>query len=98
MSNIVISISEVNEYRNQKNKVYQALFHEPMTMLEVANQLNIFRANICRYVDEFEQKGLVVCTRKRRCTISGFAFVGEYTADPDLFPEDNQLKINFGDV
>jgi len=98
MSNRVINMLEENEYRNQKNKVYQALFHEPMTMLEVAYQLNIFRANICRYVDEFEEKGLVVCTRKRRFTISGYPFVGEYTANPDLFPEDNQLRFSFGDV
>ena len=32
------------------------------------------------------------------CAHNGKEFVGEYTADPDLFPEDNQLKINFGDV
>ena len=38
MSNRVINMLEENEYRNQKNKVYQALFKEPMTMLEVANQ------------------------------------------------------------
>ncbi len=95
MSNRVICMSEENEFRNQKNKVYQALLYEPMTMLEVANLLNIRRANICRYVDKFEEKGSVVCIRKRRCTISGYPFVGEYTADADLFPEDNQLKFDF---
>ena len=95
MSKKGTDFSEENYDRSQKNEVYKTLICEPMTMLEVANQLNIFRANICRHIDELRRKGLAVCIRKRRCTISGNAYVGEYSTDPSLFPEDNQLNFIF---
>jgi hypothetical protein len=42
-----------------------------------------------------EETGIVCLVTKRKCTISGHPFVGEYTADKGLFPEDNQLIMNF---
>lgn len=93
MSRPVINLFEKNEFQNQKVRVYEALKIEPMTMLEVANYTNVRRANICWYIDEMKESGLVAMTGLRKCTISGYPYVGEYTSNPDLFPEDNQLKL-----
>lgn len=89
----IIGLFENNEFRNQKIKVFETLKTEPLTMLEISNLTNIRRANICRYVNEMEKKGIVAQVGVRKCTISGYPFVGEYSSDPDLFPVDNQLKL-----
>lgn len=91
----VINMFDENEFKNQKICVYKVLLKEPLTMLEIASLTNIRRANICRYISEFEELGIVAMMRKRKCTISGYPFVGEYTADKSLFPEDNQLNFDF---
>jgi DNA-binding transcriptional regulator LsrR (DeoR family) len=92
---MIKNIFEENEKRAQKSRVYKALLIEPLTMLEISNYTNIRRANICRYISEMEEAGIVCIIAKRKCTISGHPFVGEYTADKSLFPYDNQLIMNF---
>jgi DNA-binding transcriptional regulator LsrR (DeoR family) len=92
---MIKNIFDENEKRAQKIRVYKALLIEPMTMLEISNYTNIYRANICRYISEMEETGIVCLVTKRKCTISGHPFVGEYTADKGLFPLDNQLIMNF---
>lgn len=91
----MLNFNDESNKKTQQKLVYKAFYREPLTMLEVSNELNIFRANICRYVDEWEKQGLIMCVRKRKCTISGHPFVGEYTTNPKLFPEDNQLTFDF---
>jgi predicted transcriptional regulator len=95
MSSRVKNIFEENEKIDQKSRVYKALLIEPLTMLEVAIYTNVRRANICRYISEMEEAGIVCLIAKRKCTISGHPFVGEYTANKGLFPLSNQMIINF---
>lgn len=94
MRNKLLNLFE-DDSRNQKKRVYNALLLEPMTMLEVANYTDVRRANICRYVAEMEDNGLVCFLGKRRCTISGHPFVGIYTADKSLFLGNNQISLDF---
>lgn len=92
-SNLINLFDDNN--RNQKKRVYNALLLEPMTMLEVSSYTNVRRANICRYVAEMEDNGLVCLVGKRKCTISGHPFVGIYTADKSLFLGNNQISMGF---
>ena len=91
----LLNFDEESNSKSQKKLVFNEFYREPLTMLEVSNELNIFRANICRYVDEWEKRGLIRFVVKRKCTISGYPFVGAYTTNPEYFPEDNQLTFDF---
>lgn len=83
------------EFKNQSNKMYQALLENSLTRYEVAKLTGIDRANICRYVGHLFDRDLIAVTKKRRCSISGYPYVEELTTNRDLFPEDNQLSFDF---
>ena len=74
-------------------KVYNALKVKPMTMKEVDIHTGIMRENICRHIDILLQQGRIAVIRKRRCAVTGYPYVNEYTGDPDLFPQSRQLKL-----
>jgi predicted transcriptional regulator len=78
---------------NQLNKVLKALKQKPMTMKEVDVYTNVMRENICRYIRTLLIENRIAIIRKRKCSITGFSMVNEYTANPDLFPKSNQLKM-----
>lgn len=56
---------------NQIPKVYKA-FHSstPKTMLQVATETGILRANICRYVASFQKDNKIWLVKKGICSIS----------------------------
>ena len=85
----------INEkkYNNQLQKVYQILKEEPLTMKETDVKSGIMRESICRYISTLLKQGRIAITRKRKCTITGYPSVNEYTSNPDLFPMDNQLHL-----
>lgn len=82
------------DFRTQYQIVYQSFKEQPKTMLDVFLETGILRANICRYVVDMEDKGLIqllykmddVHTRRK---------AGYYTTDKALFREINskQLKL-----
>jgi hypothetical protein len=85
--------SRDSKFQAQLKKVYSAFQEHPMTMKEVDVYTGVMRENICRYVDTLLDQGRIAVRRKRRCTITGYPLVNEYTADPSLFPMSNQLKM-----
>ncbi|MBE7686269.1 hypothetical protein F7647_09385 [Tenacibaculum piscium] len=80
---------------NQLTKVYDALKVKPMTMLEVDVFTGVMRSNICRYISSLREQNKVMIIRKRKCTISKYLYVNEYTTNPSLFPKSNQYVMNF---
>lgn len=77
----------------QSDKVYQALKIRPMTMKEVDVYTGVMRENCCWYFNHLLEQGKIAFIKKRRCSITGYPHVGEYSADPSLFPSSNQLKM-----
>ena len=82
-----------NKFKAQLAKVFQALKEKPMTMKEVDVYTGIMRENVCRYIDTLLEQERIAVIRKRKCNITGYPYVNEYTGDPSLFPKSNQLKI-----
>ena len=78
---------------NQIKTVYEAFRHKPMTMKEVDSYTGIMRENVCRYVSDLMESGLIAIRKRRRCSVTGYPMVNEYTGNPDLFPESNQLTL-----
>ncbi|UJH91692.1 hypothetical protein LZ575_03115 [Antarcticibacterium sp. 1MA-6-2] len=82
-----------SKFKAQLVKVYEAFKEKPMTMLEADNYTGVMRSNICYYIDMLLEQERIALIRKRKCSISGYSKVNEYTADPSLFPKSNQLKL-----
>ncbi len=82
-----------NHFQDQLSKVYKAFKAKPLTMKEADVQTNIMRENICRYVNKLLSEGKIAIRKQRKCQVTGYPYVNEYTGNPDLFPETNQLKL-----
>ena len=72
-------------FQGQTQRVFTAFLRHPKTMLMVSIETGILRANICRYVAEWEKENLICIVRKGICPISKHR-AGFYTTNPDLFP------------
>ena len=97
MKNIDTALSlrqgQDKEFKAQLLRVYKAFEEKPRTMKEADVFTGVMRENICRYVDILLEQGRIALLRKRKCTITGYPYVNEYTGDPDLFPRSNQLEL-----
>lgn len=86
-----------NEFRAQYQTVYQSFKEHPKTMLDVSLETGILRANICRYVADMEDKGLIQLLYKTEDEHTKFT-AGYYTTDKELFNQvDNQQLKLFGE-
>jgi hypothetical protein len=72
-------------FQAQMRRVFAALYRQPKTMLMVSIETGILRANICRYVAEWEKENRICIVRKGICPISKYR-AGFYTTNPELFP------------
>jgi hypothetical protein len=72
-------------FEAQKKRVFAAFYKQPKTMLMVSIETGILRANICRYVAEWEKENRICIVRKGICPISKHR-AGFYTTNPELFP------------
>ncbi len=81
------------KFKVQLVKVYNSFMVRPMTMKEADIYTGVMRENICRYVETLLEQDRIAIVRKRKCSVTGFLYVNEYTANPDLFPKSNQLKL-----
>lgn len=77
MDNIITPDKLVVEFKDkhflkQKERVYSSLYNKPQTMLMVAVQTDILRANICRYIANFKKDGCVKIKCKGICKISKY--------------------------
>jgi hypothetical protein len=80
-------------FQAQLRIVYNAFKEKPMTMKEVDVCTGVMRENICRYVDLLLEQGNIALLRKRKCSITGYPYVKEYTANRDLFPKPIQYDL-----
>jgi len=76
----------------QKRRAFKAFFGPPKTMLQVAIETGILRANICRYKAEFQRVGTIQIVKKDLCPISKHRS-GFLTTNPKYFPKNMQLKM-----
>lgn len=74
--------------------VYQSFKEYPKTMLDVSLETGILRSNICRYVAEMEDKGIIQLLYKKEDIHTKFK-AGYYTTNKTLFHryEDRQYKL-----
>jgi hypothetical protein len=87
-----------SHFRTQYQTVYESFQEKPKTMLSVSIETGILRANICRYVADMENKGLIQLIRKDPCHYTQFK-AGFYSTDKDLFTKSNFQQLNlFDDV
>jgi len=73
-------------FQAQMKRAFAAFYKQPKTMLMVSIETGILRANICRYVAEWEKRDRIRIVRKGICPISKH-HAGYYTTNPKLFPE-----------
>ncbi|MFY0653083.1 MAG: hypothetical protein JXQ96_13665 [Cyclobacteriaceae bacterium] len=80
-------------YLTQMKRAYKSFFEKPCTMKMVAVKENIDRANICRYVGKWRRYKSIYLVKIGRCPETGDPYVGFYSTNPKLKPEDNQLSF-----
>lgn len=90
----LIDIDKDSDLRTQYKIVYQSFRERPKTMLDVSLETGILRSNICRYVADMENKGIIQLLYKTDDEHTKFT-AGYYTTDKSLFREkdDKQLKL-----
>jgi hypothetical protein len=72
--------------------VYKGFFEKPQTMKELSVEINIDRANICRYCRTLRQRNQIAVVKKVYCSITKH-LANQYTTNPALFRISSQLKI-----
>jgi hypothetical protein len=72
-------------FQAQMQKVFASFYRQPKTMLMVAVETGILRANICRYVAELEKQNRIRMVQKGICPVTKRR-AGFYTTNPELFP------------
>ena len=82
---------------NLKGTQFQIIFNElektPATMLMLAKQTNIERANICRYINTMKENNDVAIVKRHFCKVTNY-LAAYYTTDKNLFPKQPvQLKL-----
>ena len=96
-SNILLrgNKSKDKHFQAQIKRVFSALYKQPKTMLMLSVETGILRANLCRYVAEWEKENRICIVRKGICPISKHR-AGFYTTNPELFPiveHSNTVKL-----
>lgn len=81
------------EFRAQYQIVYQSFKECPKTMLDVSLETGILRANICRYVADMENKGVIQLLYKSEDEHTKFT-AGYYTTDKTLFRQEDNQQLN----
>lgn len=83
-------------FDKQLIRVFNSLLESPKTMWEASVNSGVVRANVCRHVATLRKQKRVAVIRKRPCKISGH-LAGELTANPELFPRENQLNLFYNE-
>jgi hypothetical protein len=78
-------------FEAQQIKVFESFKRQPSTMLMVSIETGILRANICRYVSEWQKSKSIVQIREGLCKISKHR-AGYYTTDTILFSQPLKLS------
>lgn len=86
-----------NEFQTQYQIVYQSFKEHPKTMLDVSLETGILRANICRYVADMEEKGLIQLLYKSEDEHTKTK-AGYYTTDKAIFRKSNNNQPKLWEV
>ena len=78
-------------FQAQAKRVFAAFYRHPKTMLMVSIETGIERANLCRYVAEWEKQNRIKIVRKGICPISKHS-AGFYTTNPAFVEPSNTVK------
>lgn len=81
-----------SDFRTQYQIIYQSFKEHPKTMLDVSLETGILRANICRYVADMEDKGLIQLLYKTEDEHTKFT-AGYYTTNKELFHHVNNQQL-----
>lgn len=73
--------------KSQKKRTLEALKRKPATSMMLSVELGILRANLTRYLREFEQQGKVVVLKEDACKKTGHK-AKYYSARPEHFPKE----------
>lgn len=78
--------SKYNHFKAQGERIFNAFYGRPLTMLQVAKLTDIERANICRRVAELRDENSIYLVRKGLCPITHHR-AGFYTTDRSVYLE-----------
>jgi|AntRauTorcE11897_2_1112592.scaffolds.fasta_scaffold00064_38 hypothetical protein len=83
-------------YQTQLRRVFLAFKEKPKTRLQVANECNILRGNVCYFVRDLKRRKqiAVIKTGKDPITKHKAEFL---STDKDLFPPEMQTKMFEGE-
>ena len=85
------------DFRTQYQIVYQSFLERPKTMLDVFLQTGILRANVCRYVADMEDKGIIQLLYKKEDIHTRFK-AGYYTTNKELFRKVKDKQYNLWEI
>ncbi|WP_194767855.1 hypothetical protein [Tamlana sp. I1] len=77
------------DYTKQRKLVYSSFYAAPRTMLMVALDAGVFRANVCRYVAQFKNQNAIAEVKKGICEISKHPAT-YYSTNPKYFEDDDE--------
>lgn len=86
-----------SSFLTQQQIAFKAFLESPKTTLMVSVETGILRANLCRYISEWRKSNLIQSVKWDLCKISKHT-ASYLTTNPDLFPNTNQLKLNFNEI
>lgn len=79
-------------FQAQMKRVFKAFSEQPKTMLMVSVETKVLRANICRYVAQWQREDSIAVVRKGFCLISKHR-AGFYSTNSEfLFNLKNKAK------
>lgn len=84
--------SNGNHKLPQTKVMLRAFSSKPKTMLMVAVETGILRANICRYLRHYQSVGLIQFVKYGCCAISRHR-AGFYSSNPKSLDPNNQLPL-----
>ena len=82
------------DFKSQRQTLFQYLQEHTATASMVSEATGIPQKNICRYKRDLEKAGLLWEVEKKPCKHTGYR-AWYLTTNPDLAPEDKQLKLPF---
>ena len=77
-------------FQAQMKRVFTDFYRQPKTMLMVSIETGILRANICRYVAEWQKSNSIHLLKQGLCKVSKHR-AGYYTTDTNLFTQPLKL-------
>jgi len=80
------------EVTGQMKQVFESFKERPKTMLMVAFETGILRANLCRYVAKWRKSESIAIVTHSLCKISKHR-AGYLSTNLELFPLSNQLNL-----